>query len=90
MIGEVEHLVNVLAVIANFQDFRLVARALALLANQFHIGEELHFDGHGAVALAASQRPPGMLNEKWPAAYPRFSLSGSEANSSRMASNALM
>ena len=30
----------------------LEARAFALLADQFDIGQELHLDRHGAVALA--------------------------------------
>src|SRR6202041_3824757 len=37
----------------------------------------------------ASQRPPGMLNEKWPGVNPRFLASGVEAKTSRMQSKAL-
>src|SRR5580692_4573827 len=36
----------------------------------------------------ASQRPPGMLNEKCPAVNPRFFASGVDANTSRIGSNA--
>ena len=49
---QVQHVVNVLAVIANLQHFRLVARALALLADQLHVGQELHLHRDRAVALA--------------------------------------
>src|SRR5436853_374668 len=37
-----------------------------------------------------SQRPPGTLNEKCPAEYPRLCASGVPANKSRMPSNALI
>src|SRR5262249_43689817 len=50
--GEVEHVVDVLALITHLKHLRLIARALALFADQFDVGEELHFDGDGAVALA--------------------------------------
>ena len=43
---------NIFSVIANFQDAALKARATAFLADEFHVGEKLHFDGDGAVALA--------------------------------------
>src|ERR1044071_6478286 len=50
--GEVQDLMNVFAFIADVEDLRLVARALAIFTQEFHIGEELHFDGYGAIALA--------------------------------------
>ena len=50
--GQVQHVVDVLALVANVEHLRLVARAFAFFADQFDVGEELHFDGDGAVALA--------------------------------------
>src|SRR5947209_19030038 len=55
--GHVEHVVDVLSSVAYVQDLRLEARALALLADQFHVGEELHLDRHRAVALAHVAAP---------------------------------
>ncbi len=43
---------DVAAVVADIQNAALVARALALVADQLDIGQELHLDGDGAVALA--------------------------------------
>ena len=43
---------NVFAFIADIENLRLVARAFAVFANQFDVGEELHLHRHGAVALA--------------------------------------
>src|SRR5262249_54075316 len=48
-----QHLMNILSAIPDLQHFRLEAFPLALLANQFHVGQELHFDNHRAVALAS-------------------------------------
>src|SRR5947209_8217264 len=50
--SHVENIVDVLAAVANVQDLRLEARALALLADQFNVCEELHPDRDRAVALA--------------------------------------
>src|SRR5579862_5022500 len=50
--GEVENFVNVLVAEAHFEDGALEARAAAFLADELDVGEELHFDGDGAVALA--------------------------------------
>ena len=50
--GHVEHLMNVLAAISNIKNLLLEARALALLANQFDVGEKLHLDRNRAITLA--------------------------------------
>ncbi len=49
---ERQHFMNVEALIANFQYAALVARAFALVADQFHVRQKLHLDGHRAVSLA--------------------------------------
>ena len=41
---------NVPAVIAHGENLRLIARAFALLADQFDIGQKLHFHRDRAVA----------------------------------------
>ena len=43
---------NVQTLVADFEDAALVARALALLADQLDIGQKLHLDGDRAIALA--------------------------------------
>ena len=47
-----EDVVDVLALVADVEDLGLVAGAFALLAGEFDVGEELHLDGDGAIALA--------------------------------------
>ena len=47
-----QDVVDVLALVLDFEDGGLVARAVALLAGELDVGEELHFDGDGAVAFA--------------------------------------
>ncbi len=64
--GEVQNFVNVLAAIAYIQNLRLVARALALLADQFDVGKKLHFHGDGAVALAGFTASTGDIEGKVP------------------------
>src|SRR6185369_7511590 len=49
---QVQHFMDIPAVVMDPQDFRLIARPLALFANQFDIGQELHFHGDRTVALA--------------------------------------
>ena len=49
--GEVEHVVDAFALVVDAEDFGLVAGAVAVFAGEFDIGEELHFDSDGAVAL---------------------------------------
>ena len=55
---------NVLAVVAHFQHLGLVARALALLADQFDVGQELHLDGDRSVALADIAAAAGNVEGK--------------------------
>lgn len=50
--GELEDLMDVETLVCDLEDLGLEAGAFAVFANQFDIGEELHFDGDGAVALA--------------------------------------
>ena len=50
--GELQDLVDIAAVVLDLEDAALVARALALFADQLHVGEELHLDSDGAIALA--------------------------------------
>ena len=57
---------DVQSVVTNFKNARLISRPFAFLAHQFHICKELHLHRYCAVALATSQRPPGILNEKCP------------------------
>src|SRR5690348_6613385 len=55
---------NILAAIAHFEHFGLEAHAFALFADQFHIGEKLHFDHHGSVALAGFAASAGDVERK--------------------------
>ena len=88
---QVQHFVDVLAAIAHFQHLRLVSRAFALFADQFHVGQKLHLHGHGAVALAGIAAASGDVEREVPRAEkPRFFESGSDANRSRIASKALI
>ena len=50
--GELQHFVNIFVAVAHFQHAALEARAAAFLADQLHVGEELHLHGDRAVALA--------------------------------------
>ena len=50
--GEVQDFVNALALVLDFEHAGLVAGAVAFFAGQLDVGEELHFDGDGAVAFA--------------------------------------
>ena len=61
---QVQNLVNVFALVVNFEHLRLVARAFALVADQLHVGEKLHFDGDGAVALAIFAASTGNVEGK--------------------------
>ena len=55
---------DVLAVIAHSENLRLVARAFAILADQFHIGQKLHFHGDRAVAGAGIAASAGDVEGK--------------------------
>ena len=55
---------DVEAVVADLQDAALVARALALLADQLHVGQKLHLHGDGAIALAGFAAPAGNVERE--------------------------
>ena len=55
---------DVLAVIADSENLWLVARAFAILADQFHIGEKLHFHGDRAIAGAGIAASAGDIEGK--------------------------
>ena len=55
---------NVLALVANLEHLRLVARAFAFVADQFDVGEKLHFDGDRAIALAVLAAAAGNVEGK--------------------------
>ena len=87
--GEIEHLVNRAAAIADFEHLRLEALAVALIARHEHVGEELHLDAHFAFALArlaASARH--VEREVAGGQAARAARLSSRANSSRIGSNA--
>src|SRR5262249_6655696 len=50
--SEIQNLMDVFSFVANVEDGRFVTRAFAVLTNQFDVGQELHLDGHGPIALA--------------------------------------
>ncbi len=50
--GEAEHLMDIESLVLDVEDRLLETGAAALFADEFDVGEELHFDGDGAVALA--------------------------------------
>src|SRR4051794_11876174 len=49
--GEREHFVNVEALVFDFENAAFEARALAFIADELHVCEELHFDRDRAVPL---------------------------------------
>ena len=62
--GHLENVVNAFAVVVNFEDGGFVARAAALFADEFNVGEELHFDGDGTVALTGFAATAGNVERK--------------------------
>ena len=50
--GHLQHVVDVFSMEFDVEDAALETRAAAFFANQLDVGEELHFDGDSAVALA--------------------------------------
>ena len=50
--GQLQHFVHIQPVVADIEDAALEARAFAFVADQLDVGQKLHFDGDGAVALA--------------------------------------
>ena len=57
---------NVLATISHVENLRFVARAFALLADQFDISQKLHLNGDGPVALADLTAPTRDIERKVP------------------------
>ena len=51
--GHVQHLGNVFALVQNFQSFAVVTLAVADIARHIHVGQEVHFHFHHAVALTS-------------------------------------
>src|ERR1700681_1766607 len=62
--GELQHFVNVETAIFYVEYGRFETGALAVIANQFDIGEELHFDCNSAVALAGFAAAAGNVERK--------------------------
>src|SRR5262249_6099120 len=50
--GHVQDLINVFAFVEDLEDAALVSCSLTLLAHEFDIGQELHLNGDGSIALA--------------------------------------
>ncbi len=64
--GELQHLVNVFLAVAHFQYAALESRAAAFLANSSTSARNCISTVTVPSPWQASQRPPGILNEKWP------------------------
>src|ERR1035437_1436120 len=62
--GHLQDIVDVLALVVDVEDFGLITGAVAVLAGQFDVGEELHFYGDGAVALAGVAAAAGDVEGK--------------------------
>ena len=61
---QLQHFVNVEAVVSDFQNAGLEAGALAVVADQFDVGQELHLHGDRAVALAGFAASSGNVEGK--------------------------
>src|SRR5207245_1737995 len=61
---QLQNFVNILAVIADFQNAALDARAAALFADQLDVREKLHFHGNRAVSLAGFAAAAGNVEGK--------------------------
>ena len=79
--GQLQHLVDVEPVVADVEDAALEARAFALLADQLDVGQELHLDGDGAVALAGFAAAAGDVEREVAGGVAAALGSGVEANS---------
>src|SRR5439155_22730446 len=55
---------NVAAAVANLEDLRLEPFAIALVARNEHVGEELHLDAHLAFALAGFASAAGHVERE--------------------------
>ncbi len=62
----VEHVRDVLAMIGDLERLAVVARAVADLARNVDVGQEVHLDLDLPSPLQASQRPPETLKLKRP------------------------
>src|SRR5262249_31127007 len=62
--SHLQDVVNVLAVIMDFEDAAFVTRAAAFFADKFDIGEKLHLHGDGAVALTSLAAAAGDIERK--------------------------
>src|SRR5262252_8853161 len=74
---------NVQALVTDLQNPGLVARALAIVADQLHVGKKLHFYGHCAVTLAgltASSRNVEREVARGIAAAIRFGRAGEQVS----------
>ncbi len=65
-----QHLINAPALVVDLQRARLVARPVALLAGQLHIGQKLHLDRHRPVALAHIAAAPRHIEREVPRGVP--------------------
>src|SRR5450432_1275713 len=62
--SELQHVVDIFVVVADFQDAALKACSAAFLADEFDICKKLHFDGHRTVALASFASAAGNVEGK--------------------------
>ena len=62
--GHLENIVDILAAIANVENAGLEASAAAFLADELDVGEKLHFNGDGAIALAGLAAATGDVERK--------------------------
>src|ERR1700678_1455563 len=61
---KIQNLVNILAFVTYVKHLGFVARALALVTDQFHISQKLHFNGDCAVALAVFATASGHVKRE--------------------------
>src|SRR5262249_50193512 len=64
--GEVQHLMNVFSLVTDLQYAGLIACAFALFADQLHVGQKLHLDGDGSIALAGLTAAAGDVEREMP------------------------
>ena len=62
--GQVEHLIDVAALVPHLEHLRPEALAVALLARHEHVGEELHLDADDAFALAGLAAAAGHVERE--------------------------
>ena len=63
---------NVETFVADIENGALEARAFAIVADEFDIGQELHFDGDGAIALTGFAAAAGDVEGKVPGGVAAF------------------